>query len=457
MSVASVPDVDLEPSLVEVGTYATRRRRAYVDVALVISLVVILLYVIPANQILPQLTVAGRPALLLSMALFTWWVMAKLNPRLVLVGPQPLRWATLFFLVSLLLSYLAGLLRGLPSLESNRQDFAILITFEFIGLILMVADGVRNRARLETILRVFVVSAGIMAVIGILQSVLKVDVARYLAVPGLAPSDKLAGFEGRGFGGQFRVASTATHYIEFSTVMAMAVPFAIHLARFGPTTAARRFYGFVAVLIAAAVPIAISRTGIVALAAAMIVMLYAWDWRTRYNMLVLACALVGGLMAVRPGLVGTIRSMFVGVENDPSIQGRTNDYDSVAAWFAQRPWLGRGPGTLIPGYAIVLDNQWLLSLVTLGPVGVAAMATLHITAIALAGLARRRSAHAEDRHLCAALISTQIVGILVAATFDALAFTTYSFTLALMTGMAGLCGASPIQRASCGRPRPGGG
>ena len=129
--------------------------------------------------------------------------------------------------------------------------------------------------------------------------------------------------------------------------------------------------------------------------------------------------------------------VFLWAGADPSITGRTQDYDYVAYWFSQRPWLGRGPGTLIPDLYIILDNQWLLTLVTGGIVGVVALAGLHVTCISLSMTALRRSATAEDRHLCAALLSSQIVAILVGLTFDSLSFTTFAFTLALMSGLCG--------------------
>jgi O-antigen ligase len=183
---------------------------------------------------------------------------------------------------------------------------------------------------------------------------------------------------------------------------------------------------------------AISRTGVIALATSMGVMfVLAWNWRFRYNFILLSCAMTGILVVARPGLLGTLRAMFLWADADPSIEGRTEDYAHVATWFAQRPWLGRGPGTLIPDLYMILDNQWLLTLVTGGIIGVAALAFLHITCASLAVLGYRRSQSEEDRHLCAALISTQVVAVLVGATFDSLSFTTFSFTLALLCGACG--------------------
>jgi O-antigen ligase len=288
------------------------------------------------------------------------------------------------------------------------------------------------------VLRVFVWVAAFMAVIGLIQSVFKYDIARSLVIPGLELKEDLADFQKRGDDGLFRVAGTATHYIEFSTVLAMAVPFGLHFARFAQTRRSRLTFAVLTLIIAAAVPIAVSRTGVVALGAVFLVMfIFAWSWRTRYNMLLITVAVMGAMSVLRPGLLGTLKSMFLLGQADPSITGRTKDYDAVGHWFSQRPWLGRGPGTLIPELYIILDNQWLYTLVTCGVVGVAALAALHLTSITCAAIALRRARTEEDRHLCAALIATQVLAVVVGGTFDSLGFTTFAFTLAALSGLCG--------------------
>ncbi|AGZ41479.1 hypothetical protein AFR_15985 [Actinoplanes friuliensis DSM 7358] len=429
--------VDLEPSLIAPGMYTSRRLRVRLDVAGVICLHIVLLYMLPATLIVPNLTFAGRPALLLALALFAWWMLARLSAPLLMVGPQPLRWACLLYLSSILLSYMAGQLRGLPTLEANAQNFTLLITFEFLGLVLMAADGIANWERLRRVLRVFVWAAAFMAVIGLIQSLFEYDIAQRLVIPGLELKSDLADFQKRG-DGLFRVAGTAIHYIEFSTVLAMAVPFGLHFARFAPLKRHRRMFAVLTLIIAAAVPVAISRTGVLALVVAMGVMFVAaWNWRARYNMALISVAVLGAITVLRPGLLGTLKAMFLWADADPSITGRTDDYELVGHWFSQRPWLGRGPGTLIPDLYIILDNQWLMTLITCGIIGVAALAIFHFTCIGLATIALRRSVTEEDRHLCAALISSQVVAILVGATFDSFSFTTFAFTLALMSGLCG--------------------
>jgi O-antigen ligase len=430
--------VDLEPTLLEERTYGTRRRLTRIDAAGLLSLMVFLLYALPAQLIVPELTYAGRPALLVAFALWCWWLLARLNHRLVMLGPQPMRWVVLFYLLATLMSYLAGTLRGLPILESNGQNFNLIMTLEFLGVILMAADGIPNWQRLTGVLRVFVWAGGFMALVAFIQLVTKINIAVYIRLPGTQILGDIADFQPRGEGGLFRVAGTATHYIEFATVMAMAVPFAIHFARFAASKRARAAAGIVAVMMTAAIPIAISRTGVLALFTAVIVMfIAAWNWRTRYNVMLIGIAVIGAFSVLKPGLLGTIRSMFTSIDEDPSISGRTDDYAIVSHFFNQRPLLGRGPGTLIPDLYLILDNQWLLTLVTGGIIGVAAFALLHLVSLTLAWIALKRADRPEDKHLCAALISAIVVSMLVSATFDSLGFTTFSFTLALVCGVSG--------------------
>jgi O-antigen ligase len=91
----------------------------------------------------------------------------------------------------------------------------------------------------------------------------------------------------------------------------------------------------------------------------------------------------------------------------------------------------------VPKLYIVLDNQWLGTLVDSGILGVAALAAMHLTAIGLAARALRRSAAPEDRHLCACLIAVQLVAIAVGGTFDSFGFTTFATTVAVFIGLSG--------------------
>lgn len=428
--------VDLEPSALGERLYRTRRRLSYVDSSTVVMLMVAVLLLLPAQLVVPAMSSFGKPAILVSLLLAVWWLAARLHPRLTMTGPQPVRWAVLTFVVAALASYAAGYSRGLPSLEASGADAALLASTAMVGVILMGADGIANRERLDAVTRLIVWCGAAMAAIGYTQSFLGVDPTNYMVLPGMTLHGELTGFRARG-DGFFQVASTTAHYIEFSAVMAIILPFAIHWARFGATRLRRQLAALAAIGIAAIVPLILSRTGILALGVGMVIMLWVWPWRLRYQMLLAGAGLGAGFLVLQPGLLGTIRSIFLAFSDDPSIQGRLDDYPVVAEYFADRPWFGRGIGTFLPEFYILLDNQWLGTLITHGMVGVAALAGLHLTAAILAVIAYRRASTEADRHLCIALLSTQAIAVVCAFTFDTHAFDTFTLLVALLTGLAG--------------------
>lgn len=435
MTASGLHPADLEPSWVAERTYVTRRRLTRIDAPALLSLMICLLTLIPAHLIVPGMTDLGRPALIVAMLMWFWWMTARLNSRLVLTGPQPMRWAVLAFLVSMLLSYAIGFLRGLTMMEANSADRWMLTAAAIAGVILLTADGLPNWQRLEGVLRVFVYCCAFVAVIGLIQAFLYLDLTQYLRVPGLEMKGWIVGLEVRG--GGVRVPSTTFHYIEFSVLMATALPFAIHFARFAPTSRQQQGFGLAALLIAAAVPATMSRTGFVALGIVLLVLMPVWGWRMRYNMMALGAAMLAGMVVVKPALVSTISTMFLGAGTDPSITSRTERYEMVGYYFSQRPWFGRGTGTWVSPQYQYLDNQWLAFALTNGMVGVAVLVALHITAITLAVIARRRSVAERDRHLCTILVAAQLVAVAAGFTFDSLSFSTYATAMSLMVGLCG--------------------
>jgi len=424
---------DFDPSEISEGIYASRVRRGVIDVATLLNLMTCLLFLLPARLVVPQLTNFGRPALIIGLVLVATWSITRVHRRLVVGGNQPMRWIAMFFLVSLLLSYVAGSIRGMSPLESNGADRALIQSMIFLGVILAAADGIPTRARLDDVVRVLVWCGGFMALLGGLEWVLKLDLTEYIRIPGLQSINDLGGLEART--GFYRVASTANHYIEFSVVMAMLVPFAIHLVRFGATRKQRQLAGACALLMTAAIPIALSRSGIIALMVALVVVVPFWPHRAKLNIAVIGFGLLGTFAVARPSFLGTLVGLFANMGGDDSISGRTDDYASVYEYFSEAPYFGRGYGTFIPKLYIILDNQWLLQLVTGGLVGLLALIMLHLTGMSLAVNAYRRSPTDEGKHLAVCLFAVQMIAMLAAGTFDSFSFTTFSTTFALLTGV----------------------
>lgn len=426
---------DLEPSLLYERTYATRRRPTYVDAAVLLSFMFLLLAFVPARQVVPGATDVGRPALLVGFALFLWWLVTRFSPGLVMLGPQPIRWAFFGFFGVLLIGYAVGFMRGLTSMESNSADRTMLYFCTFGGAVLTAADGLPNWVRLRTLLKVLVVSATFVALFGLIEYFAGRDLSHYLLVPGLQEKGWVPILEDRGAG--VRVASTTSHYIELAAYLALILPFAIHFAVFSRKPKRRWMAIAAAVIIAGGIASTISRTGIISEVIMFFALVPLWTWRMRYNIFVTVSIIAAGAAAATGGLVNTLLHLFDNPTGNSSISVRYERYPMAFHYIGQRPWLGRGTGTWVSPQYQIMDNEWLEILLNNGFVGAVAYAALHITAISVAWLAMRRSPDREVRHLCAAMISTQFMGLIVAATFDSLAFLTFATTLGLTVGMCG--------------------
>lgn len=426
---------DLEPTLLYERTYATRRRVTYVDAAVLLSLMFVLLGVIPAREILPGTTDLGRPSLIVGFLLFFWWVVTRFSPGLAMQGPQPIRWAFFGWFAVLMVGYAVGFLRGLTSMEANAADRTMLYFCVFGGAVLTASDGLQNWVRLRSLLKALVGTATFVGAFGVIEYVMNRDLSYLLLVPGLQEKGWIPTLEDRGAGA--RVASTTGHYIELAAYLAIVLPFALHFAVFARRPRDRVVAILCSIVIAAGIASTISRTGIVSVIIMFLALIPVWTWRMRYNIGIVIAGVVMGGVGVKPSLFNTLFHLFDNPTQNSSISVRYERYPMAFKFISERPWLGRGTGTWVPPQYQVMDNQWLDTLLNNGIVGAVAYAALHITAITLAARALKRSDAPEVRHLCAALISTQFMGLIVAATFDSLAYLTYATTLGLTIGLCG--------------------
>lgn len=412
--------------------------RHFPDATAALISAVLLSYLLPARLIFPPLTTLGRPGIMVGFFLMVWWSLTRLHPNLVTRGQQPMRWVLALYLSTLGVSYIVGEARGLSVLEANQADRTMLMAFAGAGVLLAAADGVLTRDRIDHVLRALCWGSTVMALFALAQFAFRVDLTTYLKLPPVLTFQKdLIGFDERGGGGLVRVAGTAGHYIEFSVLMVIGLVVAIHYARFSDTRRDRQIYATLAMIQAAVIPISLSRTGVLALAAAILLFILVWPLRTTFNVLVIGFFLAALIQVGKPGLLATLRALLFAGSNDPSVQGRLEDYAFVAPYIKERPWLGRGTGTWLPELYQLLDNQWLVTLVTTGIVGVAALALLFLVGIMIAGRVRRFSGNARDRDLAAVLAVTIGVAAVSAYTFDALYFSTYFITVHLLLGLAG--------------------
>lgn len=387
---------------------------------------------IQPRLVVPGLGAAGRPAALFGLGLFVWWVFARLLPADRDTVPSPIRRWGFVYLLAFVASIVAGVDRGLPGIEQRSMDRAVLVTVGLTGVVLVTQDTVRSRQDVERVLSWLVAMGGVSAAVALVQFGAGVDLTTRISIPGLVQNLDQADIATRGDVGYRRVRGMALHPIVFGVHLAMLLPLAMHLALFSETH--RRLRWFLVGLLAAGIPLSISRSGILALAVSVPLYATGLTWRQRSNVVIAGVASGLMFMAVTPGLLGTIRSLFQNAASDNSVAGRTGDYGVVSEFVGDRPIFGRGPGTFIPSLYRTLDNQYLATLLEMGWVGLVALVLLMLSVLGAALRVAREAATLRDRSVGRAMGAAVAVAPVVFATVDAVAFPLFASTLVVLIG-----------------------
>ena len=409
------------------------------DAAALLSLVCALLFVLPSRLVVPGLGAAGRPANILGFVLFVMWCFTRLVPGLAVRRRNPAHLVLGLLLGYTALSWWLAYARGVQPAEGRSADRFVIEIVSLVGIALTAADGLATRRRLEVVLVRLCYFAGVMAAVGTVEFFTRINVASYIKVPGLRLNADVVALKTRGGGGYggslfARVAGTALHYIEFGAVLAICLPIALHFALYSQPGRQRRFRWCLVALLFINLPFAISRSAIVGLMIVALTMMTVWRPRMLGRAIIgLAISLVGFKLLV-PGLIGTIRSLFTNLNNDPSIKGRTSDYAVITPLIHARPWLGRGGGTYIPSLYRVLDNQYLGTLIEWGFVGLAVLVVVFLTPAFFGRAVRRHAVDDEARHLGQSITAAALVGVVLSGTFDSLSFPTFSACFFLLVG-----------------------
>jgi O-antigen ligase len=394
------------------------------------------LVLVPSRLVFKPLGAAGTPAAMVAMGMLALWVAAWVVPGTGM-GPakgQPVRWAFTVFVAAVLAGYVAVGLGHLPADDLSNADRALIAVAAWGGILLGAADGVRDRDRLELLIGRVVLAGAVLAAIGILQFFTGFDVSSVLHIPGLSVNEPLALINERA---SFRrVAGTAVHPIEFGVVLAMVFPLALYRA-FNTAKGAGLGQWLSVLLLAVAIPMSLSRSAFLGLFAVALVLAPTWRGTRLVAAGLIAPVFTVAMQAVAPGLLGTIKSLFVGLTSDPSFQGRTEDYSVVGQFISQSPLFGRGLGTFDPARYVLLDNQYLGTLIELGAFGLVALLGMFVTGIVAARAARRRGGDERWRELGQCLAASVAVCLVSFVTFDAFAFPMASAMTFLMLGCAG--------------------
>ena len=397
------------------------------------------LLLIPSNLVFAPMGGVGTPANIIALGILLWYVISWIVGRIIPSGAgRPVRVSMFIFALAVLASFVAGMTRSITELESLSADRGLILIVVFAALVVVASQTIVSYERLDTLLRRAVVLGSVVAAIGIAEFYTGINITNYVHIPGLSPAVNVNSLLDRN--GFNRPSSTATQPIEFGVVMAMLLPFALQQA-FDPARTGRfRRWAPVALLFFA-IPMSLSRSGIVGLAIALLWIIPTWPTQRRKPAYVVLLIGIASLKVVAPGLIGTFAEYFGGLSgssnSDVSISTRTADYAAAFRYIGERPLFGRGFGTFLPELYRYIDNTYLLGLVEFGIIGVLALLIVYFSGVHCAAAGRRITQNQQQRELGQALIASIMVAVVSSATFDALTFPMFSGLLFLIIGCAG--------------------
>jgi O-antigen ligase len=324
----------------------------------------------------------------------------------------------------------------LPADELKLSDHALVLVLANVGIALAVCDGVRGVRRIDLLLKTLVVGGALIAVIGALQFLADLDLTKYLALPGLRFATEGGPVDMRD--SLRRVAATTGHPIEFGVLCAMLLPLAAH---YGFTAKERgqpalRWWLCTA-LIAMGLLFSVSRSAVLGVGVVGIILFCGWPMRRKVQALIVTALFLAAAKVAVPGLLNTLYELFANAGFDSSVQYRTHDYAVAAAEISRHLWLGRGIGTWYAPKYQVFDNQYILSTVESGIIGIAAYVALFVCGVYSAMRARHLSADPGTRDLGLTLAACLVVPLTGSATFDLLSFATVAGVAFLLIGASG--------------------
>jgi hypothetical protein len=379
--------------------------------------------ILPAYSVPPgPLKSNGSPAKLIAIVLFCLVILGyfcyrraaatrTIHPGVVII---------LIYFLTVIAIYGVGISHPSSMAVDGNRTRALISLVANVGVALYIMTRIKTPRQRKILLGCLAVGLSFSCLVGLLQSITSMDLRYFFEPPGFAINSEFIDLADRG--GAKRVIGTSAHAIEFSVLSAVTVPLTLHFARFADNRNIRWLAAFGCVLALISMPAAVSRTGLIALATALLV--YIWSFTVRQLAIgaVLGSAAVGSYMAFFPSTANALWQTVIGSREDVSVLTRTSDYAQVSETFRAHPIFGLGlGGTPITEYGI-LDNEWLQAIAQGGVVGVAGMLVLAAGAAFGVSAGLRGATSRSDRDQMY-MIGAMCGGILACSfTFDLFAY-----------------------------------
>jgi O-antigen ligase len=290
------------------------------------------------------------------------------------------------------------------------------------------------------VIRVLVWGGAFSGVVAILQFWARWDIKPYLrlVLVGFDRNGDYSGFQARG--NLTRVTGMANHPIELAVVGGMILPLAIWLALYESEQRSAMRRWLPVALNAVCIPLSVSRSGILAAASSIALLVFALPAVERARILMWTPVAVVAVFASTPGYLRTMYALFTAGSSDASVNNRLDNYPRVMAALQAHPWLGQGGGTDIQtDLTKVLDNQYLKAAIELGVVGVIALVLFLLVPVIAMVDTMNRTREPRFRALCGALAGSALAAAISSYTFDSFSFAQFASVDAVVVGLCGAC------------------
>lgn len=406
-----------------------------------LKITMVAIMVLPAYMVVGPVGASGSVGHLLALAVISFWVASvAFGLHDPLAFGHPGRAMMLFWVMASCASYVAlfaGFSGGSDSVQRAAADRWLLLVFAGAGITLVTTETARSLQGLRSIVRWVMAGAVFCCVVAAVQFILKVDPMTWV-------SSIMVGFQNNGSGtifqgrGSFsRVAGSTMHPIELGVICSMLLPLSLWWAIYD--TWARRLFRIGApVLLFTGNIMTVSRTGMIGLAVAALIVIPFLPRTAKQWAIVVVPFGFTALFLMVPGMVSTLFTSATAGSSDTSITYRTDDYPLAWRLFFDHPLLGLGPGAWLPiDPKNNFDNQYLLTVVTLGCVGLVAFLLYLLVPAFSALMAARRVNSAELRLLGGSVAAAMFVAAVSAGTFDAMSFQTFALICPFFVGLGG--------------------
>ena len=405
------------------------------DAVSLLTAYLVALFCIESRLVIGPLGGLGNPAQLIALAGLVWWVYFQVQrPQPSGWGLQPVRIGLLVLLPVFAVSFAWAMAGPIEREEASAATVGLLAVMSWVGVALLAHDGIPSARRFDLLTRRLVLGASAVALLGILQFVFHDPLIRSIRIPGLTANAPLGDLLTRS--GFTRPSGTALHPIEFGAVLTTVLPIAITRARTRVRAGGRLRAWLPVLFLALGIVVSNSRSAILCSVVGLSVLSVVWTRATRWLAAAMVLVLFGFVAVAMPGMLGGLARLFLGAGEDGSVMSRTGSYAIVGEFFVRHPWFGRGYSTFLPKYRI-LDNQYLLLVIEVGVVGLAAFLIVLFLAARSALLARRAASDAfgvEQGQALVAAIASASVGLL---TYDGLSFPMATGVLFVVIGLTG--------------------